>query len=106
VIRLISDKSPQIRKLLKTKLSDINVNSFDQVKIRASVMLDGPFVSESKAVDAFYDDNENQLTLSRPLTDRTWPHIFNAILHRFLLEESGADVARLSAVGAWLRGKT
>ena len=98
VIRLISDKSPQIRKLLKTKLSDISVNSFDQVKIRASVMLDGPFVSESKAVDAFYDDNENQLTLSRPLTDRTWPHIFNAILHRFLLEESGADVARLSAV--------
>jgi len=98
VIRLISDKSPQIRKLLKMKLSDISVNSFDQVRIRASVMLDGPFVSESKAVGAFYDDNENQLTLSRPLTDRTWPHIFNAILHRFLLEESGADVARLSAV--------
>ena len=98
ILRLVNDKPSKMRKLLESKLSQISVLSFDQVKIRATVDLDGPFVSESKAVDAFYNESENQLILARPLGSRSWPQAFNSILHRFLLDESGADVARLSAV--------
>jgi hypothetical protein len=98
ILRLLHDKASTVRTLVEAKLRAISVRSFDQVKIRASIELDALFVSESRPVAAFYDAAENRLIFARHQSGRTWPQAFNAMLHRFLTNESGADVARLSAV--------
>jgi hypothetical protein len=99
VVRLLHDKPAELRGTISSNFETISVRSFDAIRLRAVVELDGtPFVSEVRSVPAFYDRVNNRISLARPLSDRSWPQLFQAVLHRFLIDESGPEVSKLSAV--------
>jgi len=98
VLRLLHDKGSATRASIEEKLRTITARSFDQLKVIASIELDAPFVSEARPVQAFYEGDENRLTLARPVSNKSWPQAFNALFHHFLVSESGADISKLSAV--------
>ena len=37
-----------------------------------------------------------QLILARPVGDRSWPHVLNAIFHQLMPEESGSEISKLT----------
>jgi hypothetical protein len=50
----------------------------------------------TSAAHAFYDIDKRQLILARPVGDRSWPHVLNAIFHQLMPEESGSEISKLT----------
>lgn len=95
--RMLHDKSAEMRKRLATALKDISVSSYDEVRIVASVLIgEVPVSSEPTSVKAFCDESIEKLALSRPMSGRSWLHIFTVLLHRLFPEESASYIAQTS----------
>ena len=45
---------------------------------------------------AFYDMGEGRLTVCRPVGERSWAHILNAVFHQLMPEATGGEISKLT----------
>lgn len=96
LIRLLHDKPTHVQQKVREAISELTAISCDMVRIQASVQVGGDWVSAPpSSVHAFFDIDKRQLILARPVGDRSWPHVLNAIFHQLIPEESGSEIAKL-----------
>ena len=97
VQRMLHDKPSKARARLREAVERMEVVSYDELTIQASVELGNSTVSASPApANAFFDLNDYLLYLRRPLSDRTWPHILNSIFHQLFPGEAGSEIGKLT----------
>lgn len=95
--RLLHDKPTPVKQKMRKALSEMTANSYELVRIQASVHVGGDWASAPpSAAHAFYDIDERQLILARPVGDRSWPHALNAIFHQLMPGESGNEISKLT----------
>ena len=95
--RLLHDKPTTVRKKIRGALSTLTAVSHDIVRIQASVHVGGDqaFAPPTPA-QAFYDIENGRLILARPVGDRSWAHVLNALFHQLMPEESGSEISKLT----------
>ena len=95
--RLLHDKPTTVRKKIRGALSTLTAVSHDVVRIQASVHVgeDQAFAPPTPA-QAFYDIENGRLILARPVGDRSWAHVLNALFHQLMPEESGSEISKLT----------
>ena len=95
--RLLHDKPTLVKKKVRKALSELTAVSYELVRIQASVHVGGDWASAPpSAAYAFYDIDKRQLILARPVGDRSWSHVLNAIFHQLMPEESGIEISKLT----------
>lgn len=95
--RLLHDKPTPVKQKVRKALSELTAISYELVRIQASVHVGGDWASAPPtAAHAFYDIDKRQLILARPVGDRSWPHVLNAIFHQLMPEESGSEISKLT----------
>ncbi|WP_241559676.1 DUF3883 domain-containing protein [Hydrogenophaga sp. NH-16] len=95
--RLLHDKPTPVKQKVRKALSELTAISYELVRIQASVHVGGDWASAPpSAAHAFYDIDKRQLILARPVGDRSWPHVLNAIFHQLMPEESGSEISKLT----------
>ncbi|OZG70877.1 hypothetical protein BTA51_23865 [Hahella sp. CCB-MM4] len=95
--RLLNDKPTTVRRKMRKALSDLRAVSHDLVRIQASVNVGGEQVTAPPAsAQAFFDPEKGLLILARPVCDRSWAHILNALFHQLMPEESGSEISKLT----------
>lgn len=95
--RLLHDKPTNVKKKIRGALSTLTAVSHDVVRIQASVHVGGDqaFAPPTPA-QAFYDIENGRLILARPVGDRSWAHVLNALFHQLMPEESGSEISKLT----------
>ncbi|WP_339867531.1 DUF3883 domain-containing protein [Pseudohongiella nitratireducens] len=95
--RLLHDKPSTVRKKIRNALSKLKAISHDAVRIQASVIIgsDQVFAPPTSAY-AFYDTENGCLILARPVGDRSWAQVLNALFHQLMPEESGSEISKLT----------
>lgn len=95
--RLLHDKPTTVKKKIRNALSELKAVSHDVVRIQASVHVvgDQAFAPPASA-QAFYDIENGRLILARPVGDRSWAHVLNALFHQLMPEESGSEISKLT----------
>ena len=95
--RLLHDKPTKMRCKFSNALSELKAVSYDLVRIQATVNLgDSLVISPSTSTQAFYDIDNHRLILARPIGDKSWPHILNAIFHQLMPDQSGSEISRFT----------
>lgn len=95
--RLLQDKPTAVKTKFRKALSELEAVSYEVVRIKASVHVGGDEVFAPPAsAHAFYDIEKRQLIVARPVGDRSWPHVLNAIFHQLMPEESGSEISKLT----------
>lgn len=95
--RLLHDKPTTVKEKVRKALSELAAISYELVRIQASVHIGGDWASAPpSAAHAFYDIEKRQLILARPVRDRSWPHVLNAIFHQLMPEEPGSEISKLT----------
>jgi len=97
VTRLLHDKSTSIRKKVDNAFETLTTFSYDVVRIQTIVNLgENQVNAPPSSVQAYFDINQNSLILARPIGDRCWAHVFNALFHQLMPEESGSEISKLT----------
>jgi ribosomal protein S24E len=105
--RLLHDKPTPIRKKIRNALSGLTAVSHDVVRIQASVHVGGDqAIAPPTSAHAYYDLEKGRLILARPVGDRSWAHILNALFHQLMPEESGSEISKLTLSVRPLMGMT
>ncbi len=105
--RLLHDKPTTVRKKIQSALSTLTAVSHDIVRIQASVHVAGDqVVAPPTQTQAFYDIENGRLILARPVSDRSWAHVLNALFHQLMPEESGGEISKLTLSVRPLMGMT
>ncbi|EOX3399533.1 DUF3883 domain-containing protein [Vibrio cholerae] len=105
--RLLHDKPTTIRKKIQSALSTFTAVSHDIVRIQASVHVAGDQAfAPPTPTQAFYDIENGCLILARPVSDRSWAHVLNALFHQLMPEESGSEISKLTLSVRPLMGMT
>ncbi|AOW15537.1 hypothetical protein LPB72_07195 [Hydrogenophaga crassostreae] len=95
--RLLHDKATAVKKKVQWAVSKMTAVSYEVVRIQASVGVGGDLaIASPKTSHAFFDIDKRQLFLARPVGDRSWPHILNAVFHQLMPEESGSEISKLT----------
>ena len=95
--RLLHDRPYAVRNRISNALSSLDAISHDLVRIQAIVYVcEETFNAPPTSAQAFFDIEHSILILARPVSDRSWPHILNAIFHQLLPEESGHEISKLT----------
>ena len=96
-VRLLHDKPAAVRDNVRDALRKLEAASYDVVRIAASVQLAGDAVSgQPTSAHAFYDMGEGRLTVCRPVGERSWAHILNAVFHQLMPEATGGEISKLT----------
>ena len=105
--RLLHDKPTTVRKKIRSALLEMKAVSHDVVRIKASVHVGGDeaFAPPTSA-QAFYDIKNGCLILARPVGDRSWAHVLNALFHQLMPEEPGSEISKLTLSVRPLMGMT
>jgi hypothetical protein len=105
--RLLHDKPTTVRKKIRNALSGLTAVSHDVVRIQTSVHVGGDqAIAPPASAHAFYDLENGRLILARPVGDRSWAHILNALFHQLMPEESGSEISKLTLSVRPLMGMT
>lgn len=102
--RLLHDKPTTVKKKIREAIWKLTAISHEVVRVQSSVRVVGdgdaapPRLSEPKRTQAFYDIDKHQLIVERPVVDRSWPHVLNAIFHQLMPEESGNEILKLTGM--------
>jgi hypothetical protein len=95
--RLLHDKPTTVKQKVRKALSKLAAVSYEIVRIQASVRVGDNWASAPpSAAHAYYDIDKSQLILARPVGDRSWPHVLNAIFHQLMPDESGSEISKLT----------
>ncbi len=104
LVRLLHDKPTKVREKIREAISRLVAISHEVVRVQATVRVIGdgdgapPRYSEPKRTQAFYGLETNQLIVQRPVVDRSWPHVLNAIFHQLMPEEAGNEILKLTGM--------
>ena len=94
--RLLHDKPAAVKDSLREALRKVEAVSYDDLQIVASVPLAGDAVSgQPTSAQAFYDTREGRLAVCRPVGERIWAHILNAMFHQLMPEATGGEISKL-----------
>lgn len=105
--RLLYDQPAIVKDRVRTVLAELGAVSYDVVQIKAAVQLvDNPVFSPPTSVKAFFDIKNRRLTVCRPVDDRIWAHILNAIFHQLIPEATGNEISKLTLGVRPLMGQT
>ena len=105
--RLLHDEPVAVRDRIRDALSEIGAVSYDDVRIEASVQLADDAVSAPPTTAyAFYDIEIGRLTIRRPVNDRSWAHILNAVFHQLMPGATGIEISKLALGVRPLMGMT
>jgi hypothetical protein len=97
--RLLHDKKQKVSKKVEEGLQGIKAISCEKLHIQASVFIGEESVfAPEVSTHAYYDTGEMQLILTRPIGKSSWTHIFNAILHQLMPEETGSEISKLTLI--------
>ncbi len=102
--RLLHDKPTNVRNEIREAIRKLTAISYEVVRVQSSVRVAGdgdaspPRLSEIKRAQAFYDIDKHQLIVERPVVDRSWPHVLNAIFHQLMPAESGNEILKLTGM--------
>jgi len=97
LVRLLHDKPTTVTKKVRSALSAMTAVSHDIVRIQASVHVGGEqALAPPTSAQAFYDIENGRLILARPVGDRSWAHVLNALFHQLMPEESGSEISKLT----------
>ena len=95
--RLLHDEPAAVRNRVRAAFSEMEAVSYDVIRIKASVQLTDDAVSARPTpAQAFYDIKKGRLTICRPVDDRSWAHILNAIFHQLMPEATGIEISKLT----------
>jgi hypothetical protein len=98
--RLLHDKPEALRRAVASGLSDLTAASYDVVRIQASVQIgdddDPPQPASPIRAHAYYDPETHLLSVERPIGDRSWSHVLNALLHQLIPDAAGSEVPKLT----------
>ena len=107
ITRLLHDKLAEVRDRVRDALSEVEAVSYDEVRIKASVRLGDDAVSAPPAsAPAFYDLETGRLTIRRPVNERSWAHILNAMFHQLMPSAAGSEISKLTLAVRPLMGMT
>ena len=102
--RLLHDKPTTVKTKIREAIWKLTAISHDVVSVQSSVRVVGdgdaapPRLSEPKRTQAFYDIEKHQLIVERPVVERSWPHVLNAIFHQLMPEVSGNEIMKLTGM--------
>ena len=97
ISRLLHDKPAEVRDRVREALSAMTAVSHDDVRIEASVVLGGDaFSAPPTLAPAFYDTENGRLTVRRPVDNRSWAHILNAVFHQLMPGATGGEISKLT----------
>lgn len=102
--RLLHDRPITVRKKIREAISKLAAISHEVVRVQATVRVIGdgaeapPRLSEPKRTQAFYELETDQLIVERPVVDRSWPHVLNAIFHQLMPDEPGNEILKLTGM--------
>ena len=98
--RLLHDKPEVLREAVASGLSGLTANSYEVVRIQASVQIgdddDPPQPASPRQAHAYYDRGTHILSVERPVGDRSWSHVLNALLHELIPDAAGSEVPKLT----------
>ena len=98
--RLLHDKPDVLREAVASGLSDLTATSYEVVRIQASVQIgdddDLPQPASPIGAHAYYDRETHLLSVERPVGDRSWSHVLNALLHQLIPDAAGSEVPKLT----------
>ena len=98
--RLLHDKPEVLREAVASGLSDLTAKSYEVVRIQASVQIgdddDPPQPASPIRAHAYYDRETHLLSVERPVGDRSWSHVLNALLHQLIPDAAGSEVPKLT----------
>jgi hypothetical protein len=95
--RLLHDKPTAVRLKIREALGELKAVSHEVVRIQASVHVgDDEVFAPPSSAQAFYDIEQRRLILARPVGDRIWSHVLNALFHQLMPEESGSEISKLT----------
>lgn len=95
--RLLHDKPSVSRTRIRRALAEVAAISYDTVRIQAEVNLGGNNVTAPPTpTHAFFDIEDCKLILARPIVDRSWSHILNALFHQLMPEETSSEISKLT----------
>ena len=63
-----------------------------------------PYSPLRPRAQAFYDIEKGLLTVCRPVDDRSWAHILNAVFYQLMPEATGVDISNLTLSVSLLMG--
>jgi len=107
IARLLHDKSTSVRKKVTKAFSNLTAFSHDTVRIQATVNLGVNAINAPpSAVRAYYDIDLLQLILARPVGERSWAPLLNALFHQMMPEEPGSEISKLTLSIRPLMGMT
>lgn len=97
LVRMLYAKPRATRDTLYAAITRLEARSHETVRIKASVFLgEEPISAEPIPVRAFYDATRDELILARPVNERSWLHVFTALLHQLMPEEPASAVSHLA----------
>ena len=98
--RLLHDKPEALRLAVAFGLSGLTAKSYEVVRIQASVQIgdedDPPQPASPISAHAYYDRETHLLSVERPVDDRSWSHVLNALLHQLIPDAPGSEVPKLT----------
>ena len=105
--RLLHDEPAEVRDRVRGALSELEAVSYEEVRIEASVRLAGDTVAAPPTpAQAFYDVEGGRLTVCRPIDERSWAHILNAVFHQLIPGATGSEISKLTLGVRPLMGMT
>ena len=105
--RLLHDEPAEVKDRVRVALSELEAVSYEEVRIAASVRLAGDTVAAPPTpAQAFYDVEGGRLTVCRPIDERSWAHILNAVFHQLIPGATGSEISKLTLGVRPLMGMT
>ena len=98
--RLLHDRPQVLRVAVASGFSNLTAKSYEVVHIQASVQIgdddDPPQPASPIRAHAYYDRETHVLSVERPVGDRSWSHVLNALLHQLIPDAAGSEVPKLT----------
>ena len=96
-LRLLHDETAVVRARLSEVLEKLCVVSHSEIRIKATINIDGePFSSTPSSVYAYCDESLEKMVIVRPFNNRSWLHIYTMLLHRLLPQATPSYISQLS----------
>jgi len=97
ITRLLHDKPASLRDKIRKALFDLKATSYDVVRIQATVAFgDNKVTTPPVPAFAYYNADDSHMILARPVSERSWPHVLNALFHQLMPEESSSEISKLT----------
>ena len=97
IARLLHDKPITLRDKMRKALFELKATSYDVVRIQATVAFgDNKVTTPPVPAFAYYNADDSDMILARPVNDRSWPHVLNALFHQLMPEESSSEISKLT----------